>query len=274
MNQPLSRRQVFLLTGAGISALARLHASTDPWNRKPPTDWTSDDIDKLLTKSPWAREVTAEYAPGEGRYDGENRGGGSPRGTGYPGGGTPRVGIGLPRIPGIGMPGGGRYPGGGGGGGYPGGGGGGQRRGGNASSYKGTVRWESATPILEAVKTDLPDVFKDHYVLFVGGIPLLDASGRRSDDQDDRDAAKSERDQLDNVKSHTFLQPKGKERADAGIVQRQIGSSHNFLFGFSKDALTLTGDDREVLFQTRLGRLIVKAKFDPHEMKYRGKLAL
>ena len=69
-----------------------------------------------------------------------------------------RIGMGIPGIGGMG-------------------GGGRRRQGGqgpgSASSYKGTVRWESAKPILEATKSTLPDIFASHYVIAVSGIPLL-----------------------------------------------------------------------------------------------------
>jgi hypothetical protein len=75
----------------------------------------------------------------------------------------PRIGI-----PGIGGMGGGRRMGGSQGGGR------GQQRG---MSYKGTVRWESAKPVLDALKTPLPDAFANHYVIAVIGFPL--PSGQR-----------------------------------------------------------------------------------------------
>src|ERR1035441_2281224 len=75
------------------------------WNKKEPAEWSSDEIDKLVTKSPWARQITAS-SPAMSRQYG---------GSGGNGGGTGDPGIG-------GGGGGGSYPGGGGGG-YPGGGG-------------------------------------------------------------------------------------------------------------------------------------------------------
>ena len=47
-----------------------------------------------------------------------------------------------------------------------------------------------------------------------------------------------------------------------------------FLFGFSKEFLDLGRKDHEVTFSTQLGKLVVKAKFDPSEMIYRGNLAV
>ena len=117
---------MFLLAGAGMAAWLPLDAATeDFWNKKAPADWTSEEIDRLITKSPWAKPVKAQYAPGAGnsRDDGGYPGGtGTGTGTrripvaggGYPGGGraadtpaargVPRGGIGIPGIGGIGIP--------------------------------------------------------------------------------------------------------------------------------------------------------------------------
>jgi hypothetical protein len=183
--------------------------------------------------------------------------------------------MGMPRIgiPGIGGMGGGRRMGGN-------QGGRGQQRG---TLYKGTVRWESAKPVLDALKTPLPDAFANHYVIAVIGFPLPAPQRRYQDEQgdnpprqsqDDNPPRRSQDDALDNLKHFTTLQPKGKELAQAGVVQQQTSSNSNLLFGFSKDSLTLTKNDKEVLFSTTLGRLVIKAKFNPKEMLYHGQLAV
>ena len=65
------------MAGAGVAAWLPLDAATDDfWNKKAPADWTNEEIDRLITKSPWAKQVKAQYAPGEGNNDG----------SGYPGG--------------------------------------------------------------------------------------------------------------------------------------------------------------------------------------------
>jgi hypothetical protein len=253
-----TRRGMLMLAGAGVVALGRLEASgSEFWNKKDPSEWTTDEIDRLITKSPWAKEVSAQYSDTRG---GSSNGGSYPGGGGggYPGGGMggPRIGIGGV---GIGMPRGGR---------------GGNRGGGpgrNVSTYKGTVRWESAQPILLATKTPLPEAFADHYVISVGGIPLL---GRRRSAGSEDDSTSSKDDRFDELKQSTTLQPKGRELAQAGVVQQATGSGSTYLFGFSKELLALSKDDKELDFSTRLGDLAVKAKFIVKEMDYRGKLAV
>src|ERR1035437_5134612 len=108
----LSRRRMFLLAGAGLAAWLPLDATTgDFWNKKAPADWTKEEIDRLIAKSPWAKTLKAQYASGAGN---------SRDGGGYPGGTGTGTGGGYPGGSGGGYPGGGQ-----GGGGYPGGGQGG-----------------------------------------------------------------------------------------------------------------------------------------------------
>ena len=270
----LSRRSALTLAGACLVSWDNLYAS-EFWDKKDPSQWSGEEIDRLTTKSPWAKSVTAQYAPGE------NRGGygqGSPNGGGYPRGGGGGMGgptIGIGGI-GIGMP-RGRMGGGRNGGGYP-------RHGGNTSNYKGTVRWESAQPILDALKTPLPEAFAKHYVIGVRDIPLIEErppQPQENPDDSGQDSPKlstpnttSSKQTLDNLKQFTSLQPKGRDMAQPGVVQQMTPGGTYFLFGFSKEFLDFGKKDHEVEFSTRLGRLLVKAKFDPSEMLYHGKLAV
>jgi hypothetical protein len=160
-----------------------------------------------------------------------------------------------------------------------GGGRGGQGNGSNLSTYKGTVRWESAQPILDALKTPLPDAFANHYVISVIDFPLLSDRRRQDTDQDSGSGSSNTQQQddqkmLDDLKQFTSLQPKDKDRAQPGIVQRLTASGNIFLFGFKRDFFDFGKNDHEVDFSTRLGRLLIRAKFDPRDMKYHKKLAV
>jgi hypothetical protein len=262
----------------------------------------------MLTKSPWAKEVTIS-AVGRGTssaYPGGNPRGGYP-GGGYPGGGYP--GGGYPGGGGIGYPGGGypggRYPQGGGypGGGYPGGGYPGGPNGGNypddgRRTYHATLRWESAMPIHDALRLGADDKpnpdFEKYYVLnLIGDLPDLtnrprgynddpslggnsddDRSARNSRDDDD-DADRQKRRRLAAFQENTKLERKDGflklEKVEEG--SRFGSSSPGIAFYFSRrDNLTL--EDKVMSFYTRINSAEVRAKFTLKEMMYQGKLAL
>ncbi len=273
----LTRRGVLLMAAAGTQPWIRLYAAGgDFWNKKEPAQWSSEEIDKLVTHSPWAKEFTVSSA---GVSRGFGGGGGGTGGGGYPGGGG-----GYPGGGGGGYPGGagGGYPGGG----YPGGGmGGGRgRRGGEQMPlmYTATVRWESAKPVQEALKTPLPEGLAGDYVISLSGVPILAQGRQRGDDDDDRgnDSQVSKGlsdDVLERIKNLTYLEPKGKSPAQPAVVQKGAISASGMptlLFGFPRDVMPLTADDREVAFTTQLGRLEVKTRFNLKDMMYHKELAL
>ena len=229
----LSRRN-FLVLAAGVSRLDAF--GSDFWNTKDPSEWTGAEKDQLTNKSPWAKEVTVS--------------------TSSQGGSGGRGGMGMP-FPGMG-----------------GGMGGGGRRGGGmpGQSYKGIVRWESARPVLDALKEPLPEGFANHYVISVGGIPLDAGSRSRSQSQDD--TSQSDQDKLDRIKGATLLAPKDKRDLQPGVVVQQPAGYGNVYFGFAKDLVTLRPEDKEVTFTAQFGTAHVKTKFNLKEMLYHGELAV
>ena len=237
-----------LLAIAAAFAAGRIYASGgDFWNKKDPSEWTGQEIDQLTTHSPWAKEVNAS-APAD--YGSRKQ---SPNGQGGGGGmGSPRPTIGIPGVGGIGGMGGGgrRNPDGGG------------RN--PVESFKGTIRWESAKPILDALKGKVPEAFSNHYVISVSGVPINGRYQRSEDEEAD----------VDRLKGVTFLEVRGKRDLQPGVVQQQTSSYGSVLFGFSKEMLTIAADDKDVLFTTTFGRLNLKAKFTLKEMLYRGELAV
>ena len=267
MEPQFTRRSLLLLAGAGLAGVRMDAAATDFWNKKPPSQWTRDEIDRLITKSPWAKEVKATYAPGENP---SSNGGGYPNGGGgYPpnsGGGRSRGGIGIPGIGGLSI------PGLGGGGGGRGRNGGGNGRG-QVSPYEGTVRWESALPIQDAMKDAPPEAFDGHYVISVHGIPLMGGARYQGED-DSASSRRQEEDDMDRLKGLSMLEVKGRDHLQAGIARRQVSSGSSFLIGFSKELLPLKSQDNEVVFTTQLGRLVLKTHFLLKEMQYHGELAV
>jgi hypothetical protein len=155
------------------------------------------------------------------------------------------------------------------------GGGRGRRGGGPSQTIQGIVRWESAKPVLDALKAPLPEAFANHYVIGVSGFPMMSGRRRSQDDTNQDNSAQATEDTLDHLKALTFLKPKDKEGLEPGVALQQPSSGGGtYLFGFSKEMLPLTAADKEVTFTTRIGRLDVKAKFNLKDMLYRGELAL
>src|SRR5579885_2375805 len=97
MQQDLAytRRDVLLLaSGTVLASWSRAYGSeSDFWNKKDPAQWSSEEIDKLTSKSPWAKEVSAS-TEGAGRGGRMGRGGmGRVGGMGIPGVGYPAADI-------------------------------------------------------------------------------------------------------------------------------------------------------------------------------------
>jgi hypothetical protein len=127
------------------------------------------------------------------------------------------------------------------------------------------VRWESAQPILDALRAPLPAEFEGHYVVSVTNLPVAPRRVGRGEVTTVDDA-------LERIQSGTTLQVKGRDPVEAGIARRtRIGS---ILFGFLKDRLPLTPIDRDIVFALTTSQLTLKTKFDAKEMSYHGKLAV
>jgi hypothetical protein len=228
----LTRRHILTLAGAGLASRFQISAAgADFWNHKDPAGWSSEEIEQLMTRSPWAREVRAESSNARNL---SNIGMGSPHGLRNRSGQMPSQKMIAP--------------------------------------YKGTVLWESARPIRDALKTPLPDELAGQYVLSVNDIPLSKSESANDDDVDG--ARTASRSSLDKLKALTTLQVKGKDPIEAGVVQQQTGNGAVYLFGFPKEALAIAKDDKEVVFETHMGKLVFTARFTPREMLYHSELAV
>ncbi len=264
----LTRRSV-LRFAAGIPASwatvpAWAFASKEFWEAKPASEWNSEEIDRMLTKSPWAKDASVSDGQGLGN-GGRSRSGG----IGFPGSGG-----------GIGFPGGGvGFPGGGGrqGGGYPGGGNDGGRE-----RITATVRWESALPIQEALRIGAADEkpnpeFEKYYVIaLIGDLSANNGRRRSSDTSDDDDDNRTRSDRrIDELKESARLErkdgPIALEKVEEGSRVGSRGPGVYFYFDRKAD---VSMDDKLVNFSTKLGRMEVKAKFTMKEMLYHGKLAV
>jgi hypothetical protein len=250
---PTRRDVAALLTGTGLFFCTRqfVFGASPFWNKKDKNEWSSDEIHSLTTKSPWAKEVRIEYRKGlQPNFDG------TPGGLAMPANevanGTPvnqQAGARM-NVPLSGS------------GADAGSSGTNARRGGDPAipieATAATVRWESAPPILDALKTSVPDDFEGRYVISVTGLPL----------QADRWAVPAAI-----LKSSSYLQAKGKEPAQPGVV-RYTKDGSRILFGFAKEFFPLSIADKDIQFLVNSGDIEIRARFDPKEMIYHGQLAI
>ncbi len=247
-----TRRNAILLTIGLPAAFRGLPAwafAKEFWNEKKPEDWAPEEIDMILNRSPWAREVNANM-----------------KGMTSEGGGESKKGRG-----------GYNMSGGAGGGGRRGGGGDGGGSGSSSSSkndtvigsFRGLVRWESAEPVLLAQKKEgLTAEAAEHYILSVSGLPMAGARKRAGDDSDP-DAEEI----VARIIDGTRLTPQHRDPILPVKVDATKPSRGTLLF-FRRDAEQFTLDHKEVTFTTKLGPLEVKTKFQLKDMVYRGKLAV
>jgi hypothetical protein len=260
-----------------ICALALFAA--DFWKTKDASQWTSEEINKVLSDSPWAKSKTVQPEQTQMRRGG----GGGRRGGGF-GGGYPGGGGGFPG-------GGGGYPGNGGGG-YPNGSNGGD--GSQAGPMNLTIRWDSAQPIQQALMrqgSSQADELKaataateKYYVVSVLGLRLPRQRSRYSDpndqnsDSNNNDDNNGRRNQNnDALRSQLLdaaqLAPKGKSSIYAQDVQIDGDGSEGVRFLFPRTNPISPGD-KEVDFILNIRRIKVEEKFHLSDMQYESKLAL
>jgi len=210
-----------LWVGAAASAslglaTANLFGASEFWNKKDASSWTSDEVLLLATRSPWAK--TARVLPKAGR----DRGSFQPTGPDIGAGGrsgNQKLGE-IPVLP----------------------------------VAEVTVFWQSAQPLLDALKSSFPADFANHYVIGVNDLPS-EEGGRKV-----------------NRESMTAnLQVRGKDSTDAGAILQSRGVVQ---FAFSKELLPLTIADKEVIFMLDTNQYSIRTRFDLKEMVYRGKLAV
>ena len=60
MHNVITRRMAILGIGLGSSLAAWGFAPGESWNDKQPSEWSEKDLQRLMTKSPWAKEATPE----------------------------------------------------------------------------------------------------------------------------------------------------------------------------------------------------------------------
>jgi len=198
------------------------------WNAKKPEEWTEDEVQEMLTRSPWAKEGTVNVFGGAGGSL-LNRGAAMNRSGTVTNSGRQRNST--------------------------------QTTSGDAPDlrYKATVRWDSALPIVEALKKKPIAAAKDFYIIaVVGDLTLADP------DADDEQRAS----RLEMMKEYTKLDKKG---GAIPLANLELVKKEGTLFYFSRDEPIKDG---QVTFVTKIGPVEVKCKFPVKEMTYHGKLEL
>jgi hypothetical protein len=230
----LTRRNWILLAGAGISSWRGIYGfgGKEFWESKDAAEWNSDEIARLLMKSPWAKSVSAERTKTQKNTMPSDP---MPQTT-ILGQRRNSTNMGIPRT---------RQPG------------SGSTK--TVTTYKGTVVWESAAPVRAALKSKLPDEFEGQYVLGVSGVPLAKSESKNA---------------VDRLRQTTTLEIKNRQPLEAGVAQLQRENGTVYLFGFAKEALAISRDEKEVVFTTHLGSLAFTAKFNPKDMLYHGELSV
>ncbi|MGA2324803.1 MAG: hypothetical protein ABSH05_00810 [Bryobacteraceae bacterium] len=271
-----------LLRNAAVIALisgSAILLAGEFWQDKQPSDWTDKDVQRLVTKSPWAKPASLSFNPdrmaGMGRQGGMGGRGGM-GGPGMGGGGMGGPGMGGPGMGGPGMGG----PGMGG----PGmGGPRGEEGSGGMPNSAVTVRWESAAPLRAAAsRIESPEDTKkvaewtqEFYVVTVTGLPMMRPRGRGEEEPPDQERIERMQQQIqERMKAATALRIKGKDAIAPTRVETAAtpdGRTISFLFPRSAG---ISLDDKEVAFETAMGPREVKVKFTLRDMLFGGKLAL
>ena len=236
-NQLQNRRTLIRLAACAFAP--SLWAATPFWNRKPPSEWSPDEITQLLNRSPWSRETNFDFEAVEGGHL-EMPAGSQPGIEGNDG--KPQNPYKMstdPQAAGV------------------------MRR------ATVVVRWESAQPVRDALQLPPLQGFEGRYVISVSNIPAGVMNTHRRGE-----TPASPEDIIAELQGAATLEATGHEPAQAGIVRRLAGTQTSYLFGFSKDLLPLTGKEKEVLFILHTARVSVREKFEPKNMIYRGKLAV
>jgi hypothetical protein len=228
----MTRRSALLALGLGAELArdpARLLAA-DFWDQKPPEEWTKQEIERLLAKSPWTKDAsivnTAQTGPLSSPRAVNRRG----RTVGNPNGDTE-----IPELTG---------------------------------KWSASVRWDSALPVREALKTKMSVALSENYIINVfGNVP-----SPAPNDQDGIDERKTK---FEILQERTRLERKDDplELKRVELAPKTPFSPPGTLFYFSR-VFPLTPDDKQVTFVTKIGPLELKCKFTLKEMLYRGNLEL
>jgi hypothetical protein len=232
--------------------------SRDFWKNGDPAQWTPQEIQHLLTDSPWSQQANATFPQAEDE-------------PAQPAIEVPQAGMPNPRNAATD----GRWDG-----------GVGRNNRGTLPTLNVTVRWDSALPVREALGRQhapaaySPEQIQKYYLVSVAGLvpagrymnPTLntrsgdDTFGTRNP-QDPRNPEEM----LEGVMHYARLFPHGK--APIRPDDAKLDPAGTILLFFPRTS-SITLDDKDVTFEVRFGSLSVTKKFRLKDMVYKGELAL
>jgi hypothetical protein len=244
--------------------------AADFWQTKPFTDWDQKEAQKVLTDSPWAKKLSISL-PGNPQSTGKGGGGRGGRGGGGPAGESADPGISGGGAPGIAETAGG---GGGRGGGF--GAGSGDTGVTQAPALPLLVSFRSALPLREAMaklkygaeagtspeaKKMLEDkIYQEYYIVAVAGLPTY----VQPHDNDDKKR----------ILIQTLLSAKGKDSLTAMDVQFSMDGRNVDAYFLFPRTTEFTANDKDVEFDTKVGGLAIKDRFNLKNMVINGKLEM
>ncbi len=242
----MRQRTLVLFVAASLFVSATTLAE-EFWDKKDYGQWSEDEVRKLITNSPWAKDVTIT-APAAML-------GGLPRGSAAAGTDV-------------------ESGGGGGGRGRRGGGGGGGGGGAAASQVLITlnISWRSALPMKQGLVrgrqvagVEIPQTLRDglaqeeeNYVIVVSGLPLRMLQSIQNPEQ---------------LKNSVLRRGK-KDPIHLAAVDFQTRTQSVDLICVFPRTDRITPDDKEIEVVMKLGPLEAKRKFNLKDMVYKGKLEL
>jgi hypothetical protein len=235
---PTRRELLWSLMAASAAGLGPPACAANFWDKKPPEEWSAEEIHQLLTVSPWARTVKPVRA--------DRKGGGTQQVT-RPSmplaeDETGRSGKAAP--PGSGDPLATEAA---------------DARRGTPSNERWVVLWESAEPVRLALGVPL--------LPSLAGLRVISVSGAEAPDANDAYRA-----QL-GLQAVTALGT-GKVGDRPVAVEHAAENGSVWYFGFSREPEPITQETKAVYFETLIGGLRAAAAFDPKQMIFQKKLAI
>jgi hypothetical protein len=234
-------------------------AAGDFWTDREAGQWSENEVKRIVTDSPWAQTATVDLQGDAGAIMNSWRHGSAPDAAGA--GGDESGGGGGPVLPKI------------------------------------VVRWESAAPIcqvcarsglqkylftctakllyLSGLSRKFAELSEEFYIVSISNYPKIVPHGRGQEAPQHSAAANAALEELgQRIRQLTFIRRKGKDPIrPAQVVVLPAGQGLLSIVFFPRTAAITLGD-KQVLFESADGMIVVTSKFNLRKMIYKGKLEL